>query len=110
MGVSDGSLTLMRKSTENASTPVGIRLSLYGLIDHILTEAAQCVMSKVGGRRPVAFVLITPNALSLSLAFLGRTGKEVEDTALMYLNLHLRLKECVYWRPPSFLGCHCELK
>jgi len=100
----------MRKSTENASTLVGTRLSLYGLIDRILAEAAQCVMLKVGGRRLVTLVLIKLNASSLSLAFLGGTGKGVEDTALMYLNLHLRLKECIYWRPSSFLGCYCELK
>ena len=106
MGVCDGSLTLMHKSTEDASTPAGTRLSLYGLVDCILAEAAQCVMPKVGGRRLVTFVLITPDALSLSLAFLGGTGKEVGDTALMYLNHHLRLKECVYRRPPSFLGRH----
>ena len=84
MGVCGGSLTLMRKSTEDASTPAGTRLSLYGLVDCILAEAAQCVMPKVGGRRLVTFVLITPNASSLSLAFLGGTGKEVGDTALMY--------------------------
>ncbi len=105
MRVGDGPLPLMRESTEDVATPVCPWLPLHSNIDGILAKAATCVMPEVSSGGLVAFVLITPNASCLSLAFLRCTSEEVGETAIVYLNFHLGFEKRVYMGSPSFLGC-----
>jgi len=70
-------LTLIGESSEDVTTAADTNLPFHSRVDGILPKAADCMVPEVSGQGLVTFVLIMPNTLSLSLALLGRTGKEV---------------------------------
>ena len=93
MRISFCPLTLIGESSEDVTTAADTNLPFYSRVDGILPKAVDCMVPEVSSQGLVIFVLITPNTLSLSLALLGRTGKEVGHAAIVNLNGHFGFEE-----------------
>jgi hypothetical protein len=78
--------------------------------ESFVPKAVNCMLLEVCGGRLVFFILITPNAWCLTLAFLGSTGEDLDDAAIVLLDGDIRMKKRIYPRAPGLFSSNLRMK